>query len=84
MNYSSIDIANKQGCAFAFRAALLFPGKPIIIKSAYGFGISALSLLLLCMTLALPVYLLIGTTGTIVQMMTSMMAVVLFSEIFTI
>jgi drug/metabolite transporter (DMT)-like permease len=60
MNHSSIDIANKQGFAFAIGAALLFSCKPIIIKYAYGYGIDALSLMLLRMTLALPVYLFIG------------------------
>jgi drug/metabolite transporter (DMT)-like permease len=61
MTHSSIDSANKQGFAFAIGAALLFSCKPIIIKWAYGYGIDALSLMLLRMTLALPVYLLIGT-----------------------
>ena len=60
MTHSSIDSANKQGFAFAIGAALLFSCKPIIIKWAYGYGIDALSLMLLRMTLALPVYLLIG------------------------
>ena len=61
MNHSSIDIGNKHGFAFAIGAALLFSCKPIIIKWAYSYGIDALSLMLLRMTLALPVYLLIGT-----------------------
>jgi drug/metabolite transporter (DMT)-like permease len=60
MNHSSIDTVNKQGFAFAIGAALLFSCKPIIIKWAYGYGIDALSLMLLRMALALPVYLLIG------------------------
>lgn len=60
MNHSSIDSANKQGFAFAIGAALLFSCKPIIIKWAYGYGIDALSLMLLRMALALPVYLVIG------------------------
>lgn len=60
MNHSSIDTVNKQGFAFAIGAALLFSCKPIIIKWAYGYGIDALSLMLLRMLLALPVYLLIG------------------------
>jgi len=54
------DIANKQGFAFAIGAALLFSCKPIIIKWAYSYGIDALSLMLLRMALALPVYLVIG------------------------
>jgi drug/metabolite transporter (DMT)-like permease len=57
---SMSDIANKQGFAFAIGAALLFSCKPIIIKWAYAYGIDALSLMLLRMTLALPVYLFIG------------------------
>ncbi|MFT4907947.1 MAG: drug/metabolite transporter (DMT)-like permease [Oleispira sp.] len=61
MNHSSIDSANKQGFAFAIGAALLFSCKPIIIKWAYGYGIDALSLMLLRMMLALPVYLFIGS-----------------------
>jgi drug/metabolite transporter (DMT)-like permease len=61
MTHSSIDRANKQGFAFAIGAALLFSCKPIIIKWAYGYGIDALSLMLLRMTLALPVYLLMGS-----------------------
>ena len=60
MNHSSIDTVNKQGFAFAIGAALLFSCKPIIIKWAYSYGIDALSLMLLRMLLALPVYLLIG------------------------
>lgn len=54
------DIANKQGFVFAIGAALLFSCKPIIIKWAYTHGIDALSLMLLRMSLALPVYLFIG------------------------
>ena len=61
MNHSSIEVTNKQGFAYAIGAALLFSCKPIIIKWAYSYGIDALSLMLLRMTLALPVYLLIGT-----------------------
>lgn len=61
MNHSSIEVANKQGFAYAIGAALLFSCKPIIIKWAYSYGIDALSLMLLRMILALPVYLLIGT-----------------------
>ncbi len=61
MNNSSTDTVNKQGFTYAIGAALLFSCKPIIIKWAYGYGIDALSLMLLRMTLALPVYLLIGT-----------------------
>jgi drug/metabolite transporter (DMT)-like permease len=60
MNHSSIDTVNKQGFAFAIAAALLFSCKPIIIKWAYSYGIDALSLMLLRMAVALPVYLLIG------------------------
>ncbi len=60
MNHSSSDTANKQGFAYAIGAALLFSCKPIIIKWAYGYGIDALSLMLLRMSLALPVYLFIG------------------------
>jgi len=60
MNNSSIDTVNKQGFTYAIGAALLFSCKPIIIKWAYGYGIDALSLMLLRMALALPVYLLIG------------------------
>ena len=60
MNNSSIDTVNKQGFAFAIGAALLFSCKPIIIKWAYSYGIDALSLMLLRMILALPVYLFIG------------------------
>lgn len=52
--------SDKHGFAFAIGAALLFSCKPIIIKWAYGYGIDALSLMLLRMTLALPVYLFIG------------------------
>lgn len=61
MNHSSIEVANKQGFAYAIGAALLFSCKPIIIKWAYSYGIDALSLMLLRMILALPAYLLIGT-----------------------
>jgi drug/metabolite transporter (DMT)-like permease len=57
---SMSDIATKQGFAYAIGAALLFSCKPIIIKWAYAYGIDALSLMLLRMSLALPVYLLIG------------------------
>lgn len=57
---STYSLSNKHGFAFAIGAALLFSCKPIIIKWAYGYGIDALSLMLLRMTLALPVYLLIG------------------------
>jgi drug/metabolite transporter (DMT)-like permease len=60
MTHSSINTANKQGFAFAIGAALLFSCKPIIIKWAYTYGIDALSLMLLRMVLALPVYLAIG------------------------
>ena len=60
MIHSSINTANKQGFAFAIGAALLFSCKPIIIKWAYTYGIDALSLMLLRMVLALPVYLAIG------------------------
>ena len=60
MNNSSIDTVNKQGFTYAIGAALLFSCKPIIIKWAYGYGIDALSLMLLRMALALPIYLLIG------------------------
>ena len=60
MTYSSTDTANKQGFAYAIGAALLFSCKPIIIKWAYSYGIDALSLMLLRMALALPIYLLIG------------------------
>lgn len=60
MSNSSINTANKQGFAFAIGAALLFSCKPIIIKWAYTYGIDALSLMLLRMVLALPVYLAIG------------------------
>ena len=60
MNNSSTDTVNKQGFSYAIGAALLFSCKPIIIKWAYGYGIDALSLMLLRMALALPVYLLIG------------------------
>lgn len=60
MTHSSINTANKQGFAFAIGAALLFSCKPIIIKWAYTYGIDALSLMLLRMILALPVYLAIG------------------------
>lgn len=60
MTHSSTDTINKQGFAFAIGAALLFSCKPIIIKWAYSYGIDALSLMLLRMALALPVYLLIG------------------------
>ena len=60
MSHSSINTANKQGFAFAIGAALLFSCKPIIIKWAYTYGIDALSLMLLRMVLALPVYLAIG------------------------
>ena len=60
MNHSSIDSANKQGFAFAIGAALLFSCKPIFIKWAYSYGIDALSLMLLRMILALPVYVFIG------------------------
>jgi len=60
MNHSSIEVSNKQGFVFAIGAALLFSCKPIIIKWAYGYGIDALSLMLLRMILALPVYLFIG------------------------
>jgi drug/metabolite transporter (DMT)-like permease len=57
---STQALSNKHGFAFALGAALLFSCKPIIIKWAYEYGIDALSLMLLRMTLALPVYLLIG------------------------
>ena len=57
---STQSLSNKHGFAYAIGAALLFSCKPIIIKWAYGYGIDALSLMLLRMTLALPVYLLIG------------------------
>lgn len=57
---STQAFSNKHGFAYAIGAALLFSCKPIIIKWAYGYGIDALSLMLLRMTLALPVYLLIG------------------------
>lgn len=57
---STQALSNKHGFAYAIGAALLFSCKPIIIKWAYGYGIDALSLMLLRMTLALPVYLLIG------------------------
>lgn len=60
MSHSSINTTNKQGFAFAIGAALLFSCKPIIIKWAYTYGIDALSLMLLRMVLALPVYLAIG------------------------
>lgn len=60
MTHSSINTANKQGFAFAIGAALLFSCKPIIIKWAYTYGIDALSLMLLRMILALPIYLAIG------------------------
>ena len=60
MNNSSTDTVNKQGFTYAIGAALLFSCKPIIIKWAYGYGIDALSLMLLRMALALPIYLLIG------------------------
>jgi len=60
MNNSSTDTVNKQGFSYAIGAALLFSCKPIIIKWAYGYGIDALSLMLLRMALALPIYLLIG------------------------
>jgi drug/metabolite transporter (DMT)-like permease len=60
MSNSSINTTNKQGFAFAIGAALLFSCKPIIIKWAYTYGIDALSLMLLRMVLALPVYLAIG------------------------
>lgn len=60
MFHSSINTANKQGFAFAIGAALLFSCKPIIIKWAYTHGIDALSLMLLRMLFALPVYLVIG------------------------
>jgi drug/metabolite transporter (DMT)-like permease len=60
MNHSSTDTVDKQGFLFAIGAALLFSCKPIIIKWAYSHGIDALSLMLLRMALALPVYLLIG------------------------
>lgn len=56
----SQTLSNKQGFAYAMGAALLFSCKPIIIKWAYAHGIDALSLMLLRMILALPVYLLIG------------------------
>lgn len=61
MTHSSIDTVNKQGFAYAMGAALLFSCKPIIIKWAYSYGIDALSLMLLRMAFALPVYLFIGT-----------------------
>lgn len=51
---------HKQGFAFAIGAALLFSCKPIIIKWAYSYGIDALSLMLLRMVIALPVYAFIG------------------------
>jgi drug/metabolite transporter (DMT)-like permease len=57
---STQALPNKHGFAFSIGAALLFSAKPIIIKWAYEFGIDALSLMLLRMVLALPVYLLIG------------------------
>jgi drug/metabolite transporter (DMT)-like permease len=60
MNNSSTDTVNKQGFTYAIGAALLFSCKPIIIKWAYSYGIDALSLMLLRMALALPIYLLIG------------------------
>ena len=60
MSNSSINTTNKQGFAFAIGAALLFSCKPIIIKWAYTYSIDALSLMLLRMVLALPVYLAIG------------------------
>ena len=60
MNHSISASANQQGFAYAIGAALLFSCKPIIIKWAYAYGIDALSLMLLRMSLALPVYLLIG------------------------
>ena len=58
-NLNAVTV-NKQGFAFALGAALLFSCKPIIIKWAYSYGIDALSLMLLRMTLALPVYAVIG------------------------
>lgn len=57
---STQSLSNKHGFAYAIGAALLFSCKPIIIKWAYEYGIDALSLMLLRMVLALPVYLLIG------------------------
>lgn len=57
---SAQGLPNKHGFAYAVGAALLFSAKPIIIKWAYDYGIDALSLMLLRMVLALPVYLLIG------------------------
>jgi hypothetical protein len=47
MTDSSSDNTHKQGVAFTIEAALLFFGKPIIIKWAHGYGIDALSLMLL-------------------------------------
>jgi len=60
MNHSISASDNQQGFTYAIGAALLFSCKPIIIKWAYAYGIDALSLMLLRMSLALPVYLLIG------------------------
>lgn len=60
MNQSSTEPADKKGLVFAIGAALLFSCKPILIKWAYEYGIDALSLMLLRMMLALPVYILIG------------------------
>lgn len=62
MTLSNFNAASthKQGFAFAIGAALLFSCKPIIIKWAYSYGIDALSLMLLRMVIALPVYAVIG------------------------
>lgn len=60
MSTVSTSTVDRVGLGLALMAAILFSTKPILIKWLYAEGITALPLLWLRMTLALPIYLIIG------------------------